>query len=244
MKTFKYTFPEKSVNITAISDTHVGDKLFNKAALIPYLEEADYLILNGDIMNTATKQSVSFAYGSNPQADLDEAVAIFKPYAHKIIAINEGNHEHRVAKEVGLSLTQLFAHQLGLLDKYAGTASYIFMNIGPNKILYRLYATHGFGGGRTTGAKANKLEGLSDGIDADIYVVSHTHQPMVFYQDYMRSNARTYKLDQVTKVYVNTGAFLDYGGYAERFNFKPSTIITPTVELFGTKHHIAVRGGI
>ena len=81
MKTFKYTFPEESVNITAISDTHIGDKLFNKGALIPYLEEADYLILNGDIMNTATKQSVSFAYGSNPQADLDEAVAIFKPYA-------------------------------------------------------------------------------------------------------------------------------------------------------------------
>ena len=104
------------------------------------------------------------------------------------------------------------------------------MNIGPNKILYRLYATHGFGGGRTTGAKANKLEGLSDGIDADIYVVSHTHQPMVFYQNYLRSNARKYKLDQVTKVYVNTGAFLDYGGYAERFNFKPSTIITPTVD--------------
>ena len=101
MKTFKYNFPEKSVNITAISDTHIGDKLFNKAALIPYLEEADYLILNGDIMNTATKQSVSFAYGSNPQADLDEAVAILSLMLTKSLLSTRGTTSIELPKRWG-----------------------------------------------------------------------------------------------------------------------------------------------
>lgn len=244
MKVFKYNLPEAYPVVIPVSDTHIGDELFNKEALLDYLNKAEYLILNGDIMNTATKNSVSFQYGSNPQEDLNQAVELFKPYAHKILAVTEGNHEHRIAKEVGLSLTQLFCHQLGILDKYAGTSAYIYLNVGPRKVLYRLFATHGFGGGRTTGAKANKLEAMADAIDADVYIVSHTHQPLVFQQDYIRSNDRKYKLDQVTKTFVNTGAFLGYGGYAERFNFKPSTVITPILTFDGIYHKINTQGGI
>lgn len=240
MKIFRYTFEENSPIIIPISDTHIGDELFDEKALLHYLEEADYIILNGDIMNTATKNSVSFGYGSSPQQDLEEAIRIFKPYVHKILAVVEGNHEFRVAKEVGLSLTQMFCLQLGILDKYSGTSAYLYLNVGATKALYRVYCTHGYGGGRSVGAKSNVLDRLAEVIEADIYVMSHTHQPIAFPRSYYRSNDRKYKLQKVTQWFINTGAFLGYGGYGERFNFKPSAIITPVIQLFGKKHGIKV----
>lgn len=236
MKIFRYTLEEERPLIIPISDTHIGDELFDKASLLHYLEKADYLILNGDIMNTATRNSVSFQYGSNPQKDLDEAVKIFAPYAHKILSVTEGNHEHRVAKEVGLSLTQLFCHQLGILDKYAGIASYLFLNVGGSKVNYKIFHTHGYGGGRSVGAKSNKLTELDGSIDADIYIISHTHQPQHFPQGYRRPNMRKYTVQTVTRWYINSGAFLHYGGYGERFNFRPAPIITPYFYLHGNKH--------
>ena len=235
-----YKIPKDKVKIIGISDTHIGDPLFNKEKLIPYLEEADYLILNGDLMNTATRNSVSFGYGSSPQQDLDMAVEIFKPYASKVLSIVEGNHEYRVAKEVGMSLTQLFAAQIGCLDKYCGDEGYLFLNIGPKQILYTLLHSHGFGGGRSVGAKANKLEGMAQGTEADIYMTSHTHQPLVFSQDHRTPHKQKKILQQITQWFVNSGAFLSFGGYAVKFNFKPSSIITPIIVLNGSKKEVEI----
>lgn len=243
-KILSYKFTKEKVKIIGISDTHIGDPLFEGEKLIPYLEEADYIILNGDIMNTATRNSVSFGYGTSPQEDLDLAVKIFKPYANKIISIIEGNHEYRVAKEVGVSLTQLFAAQIGCLDKYCGDEGYLFLNIGSKQILYTILHSHGFGGGRSIGAKANKLEGMAQGTEADIYMTSHTHQPLVFSQDHRTPNRKKKILQQITQWFVNSGAFLSFGGYAVKFNFKPSSIITPIIILNGnTKEvEIAMKG--
>lgn len=240
MKTFSYHLPETSPVIIPIADTHIGEELFDEEELIKYLKRADYIILNGDIMNTATKNSVSFSYGSNPQQDLDEATRIFEPYKDKILAVIEGNHEYRVSKEVGISLTQMFCLKLGIVDKYARDGAYLFINVGNTKTLYRIYATHGSGGGKSIGGKANGLGAMSLGVDADIYVRSHTHQPIVMQQDYIRSNPRKHTIQQGTQWFINTGAFLHYGGYAERFGFKPSTIITPVIVLGGNERYIRV----
>jgi hypothetical protein len=85
-------------------------------------------------MNTATKQSVSFQYGNSPQADLDKAVEVLKPYKDKILCVIEGNHEHRVAKEVGISLTQMMCLSLGIVDRYAGSNAYVFLNVGAKQV--------------------------------------------------------------------------------------------------------------
>ena len=227
--------------IIPISDVHIGDDKVDYTTLKYYLEKADYLILNGDIMNTATKSSVSFEYGTSPQDDLNKAIEIFEPYKHKILGVVEGNHEHRVAKEVGLSLTQLFCHQLGILDLYCDVGGYMFLNVGSKKVSYKVYFTHGYGGGRTVGAKSNKLSQLADGIDADIYIISHTHQPQWFSKNFLRPNDRKHKVQSMTRHFINTGAFLGYGGYAEKYNFTPSTIVTPVITLYGNNKEIEVN---
>jgi len=243
MKVFRYILKEENPTIIPISDTHIGDKNFNKKELIKYLEKADYILLNGDIMNTATKNSVSFEYGSDPSDDLNKAVEIFKPYAHKILSVTEGNHEHRIAKEVGLSLTQLFCHQLGIIDKYAGISAYLFLNVGSKKINYKIYHSHGFGGGRSVGAKSNKLYDMSKICDADVYIISHTHQQQNFPADYIRPNLRKYKLEQITQYFINSGAFMSYGGYGETYMYPPSTIGTPIMRLFGNRHDVETTIG-
>ena len=73
--------------IIPISDVHIGDDKVDYTTLKYYPEKADYLILNGDIMNTATKSSVSFEYGTSPQSDLNKAIEIFEPYKHKILGV-------------------------------------------------------------------------------------------------------------------------------------------------------------
>ena len=42
------------------------------------------------------------------------------------------------------------------------------------------YATHGWGGGRTRGAKVNNLERLSHIVLCDIYCMAHVHAQVSF----------------------------------------------------------------
>ena len=240
LKIFKYSLKEDNPIVMVIGDAHIGEEEANIPSLIKYLEKADYIILNGDIMNTATKQSVSFQYGNSPQADLDKAVEVLKPYKDKILCVIEGNHEHRVAKEVGISLTQMMCLSLGIVDRYAGSNAYVFLNVGAKQVSYKIFSTHGYGGGRAIGGKANNLERLASIVDADIYVMSHTHQPLSFQQDYIRPNMKKHTLQQITKHFINTGSFLEYGGYGETFGYKPATIMTPYLILSGTSKHVRV----
>lgn len=241
MKVFRYIIKEEEPVITPIADTHIGDERFNPRALQAYLESSDYIILNGDIMNIATRSSVSFEYGSSPKYDLDYAVKIFEPYKNKILAVTKGNHEERISKDVGLDIMELFCKLLGIPEKYAGDGAYIFLNVGSKQINYKIYATHGSGGGKTVGSKANKPNGLSRiVVDADVFVHSHTHQAISYPEDILRANLRKHDLEQATQWFVNTGAFLDYGGYAERFNYKASTIVTPTIKFYGNVREIEI----
>ena len=97
---------------------------------------------------------------------------------------------------------------------------------------YTIYATHGSGGGRKEGAKAIRLADMAAIVDADVYVHSHTHLPMVMKQTFYRSDVFNCAAPKVSKLFVNTGAALDYGGYGQAQEFKPASIATPVIHLF------------
>ena len=95
--------------------------------------------------------------------------------------------------------------------------------------------THGTGGGRKEGAKAIRLADMASIIDADIYVHSHTHLPMVMKERFARVNLPHSSFAFVDKLFVNTAACLNYGGYGEEFEFKPASTATPIIYLDGHK---------
>jgi hypothetical protein len=51
---------------------------------------------------------------------------------------------------------------------------------------------------------------------------------------------KKHTLQQITKHFINTGAFLNYGGYGETFGYKAATIMTPYLILSGTSKHVRV----
>ena len=85
----------KDVEIYFVADVHIGDPLCDIKLLketIRYINEGEnrFCILNGDIMNTATKNIVSFEYkGLSPMEELELAVEMFKPLAesNKILGV-------------------------------------------------------------------------------------------------------------------------------------------------------------
>jgi len=165
----------EAVYILPISDMHIGDPNFNEDKFFGYrkwiLENPTaYVILNGDIMNTAIKDSVSDVYGEtmNPQDQLRYAKKIFEPIADRILAIVRGNHEERIMRSTGIDTCEILAAYLGVY--YAGDEALLKLRFGrrPNNgkpVTYIIYATHGWGGGRTSGGKVNNLQKLADIVE-------------------------------------------------------------------------------
>ena len=264
MKVIKIDLPREhsSVEIHTFADEHIGDEHSDIKRVMERIEYVKntpnaYCILNGDIMDNATKTSIGDTYTQvfNPMEQLERAVELFTPIKDKILCITHGNHENRTYKKEGINLSRLIADQLGLADRYTPTSAVLFIRVGENargrkesngsgkyrQICYTFYVLHGSGGGRKEGAKAIRLADMASIIDTDIYIHSHTHLPMIMKQGYHRIDDRNNAVAYVTKLFVNTAANLTYGGYGEAQEFKPTSNDTPIIYLSGTKKEFIAR---
>ena len=264
MKVIKIDLPREleSVELHTFADEHIGDEHCDMKRLIGRIEYVKntpnaYCILNGDIIDNATKTSIGDTYTQvfNPMEQLARAIALFEPIKDKILCITHGNHENRTYKKEGINLSLLIANQLGLEDRYTPTSAVLFIRVGENsnghketngsgkkrQICYTLYVLHGSGGGRREGSKATRLADMAAIIDCDIYCHAHVHLPMIMKQGYHRIDDRNNAVAHVTKLFVNTAANLNYGGYGEAGEFKPSSKDTPVIYLSGTKKSFEAR---
>jgi predicted phosphodiesterase len=257
MRVIKIDLPRDlpSVEIHTFADEHIGDAQSDLKRLLTRIEYVKntpnaYCILNGDIIDNATKTSIGDTYTQvfNPMEQLEKAVEIFAPIKDKILCITHGNHENRTYKNEGINISRLMATQLGLVDKYTPTSAVIFIRFGQGskstnyrKASYTIYVLHGSGGGRKEGSKANRLADMASIIDTDIYIHSHTHLPMIMKQAFHRIDTANSAVSIVDKLFVNTAANLNYGGYGEAGEFKPSSKDTPVIYLSGTKKYFEAK---
>lgn len=249
MKAIKIDLGDFSeVSILPIADLHLGDIRSDFKRIQGYLDllretPNAFTILNGDLMDAAIQSSIGDTYGATlqPMEQLSQCVKLFEPIKEKILAVLPGNHELRIYRQDGLDLTQIMCNQLGIGERYAETGALLFIRVGKSthdtrkKIAYTIYATHGAGGGRTEGAKIKRLSDLASIVDADIYLHSHTHLPAIFRQAYYRVNMGNSSVAKADKLFINTGAALEYGGYAETQGLKPTSLETPVIRLDGTR---------
>ena len=256
MKAIRCDLPyAQQIEIIPMADLHIGDNCSDFKLImerIEYIENTPnaYCILGGDLMDTAIASSIGDTYGANlqPMEQLKQCVKIFEPIKDKILAVLPGNHENRVYKSDGLDMTELMCAQLGIVKKYSPTTALLFIRFGKQSsnrhgrpVLYTLYVTHGSGGGRREGGKVNRLADLASIVDADIYIHAHTHLPLIFKEAFYRVSGSNSSVSLVDKLFVNTAAALDYGGYGDKEGFKPASKRSPVIYLDGTKHDMSAK---
>ena len=241
------------LRILPLADLHLGDIRSDFRKIQEYLEyirtnDNVYCILNGDLMDCAITASIGDTYGASlqPMQQLAQCVKIFEPIKDKILLVLPGNHEARIYRTDGLDMTQLMCNQLMIADRYSPESALLFVRFGRSKVpgrhgravLYSIYCVHGSSGGRMEGSKINRLMQLGSIVDADIYVHSHTHLPAVVKSAYFRVCTSNNSVEKVDKLFVNTAAALDWGGYAELQSYKPASLETPVIILDGARRRM------
>lgn len=255
MKCVKANYPVEweTANIYPLADLHIGDPHCDRVFVEEQIKRiADdphgIVLLNGDLLNTALRHSVSDVYGETlkPIDQIITLVNLLAPIKQKIIGATTGNHEARVYRYDGIDIMRLACRELGIEDKYHPDGVLVFLRFGKAnqhgrhatgnpRQLFTIYATHGSGSGRKEGAKAIRLADMASIVDADIYVHSHTHLPMVMRESYFRPCLGNSSVQKVDKLFVNTAGTLEYGGYGQQQEFKPSSTAAPIIHLHAKK---------
>lgn len=243
----------EEIEVLAVADYHWADPNSDHDRIrkdIKYIEEHDnvFCVLNGDLMDCAIASSVGDTYGATltPMDELRVCVEMFKPIANKILCVVPGNHEMRHYRTNGVDMTMLMCQQLGIEDRYSPTTALVFIRFGEmrdgnshrRKAAYTMYVSHGNGGGRKEGGKIQRLVDLSTIVDADIYLCGHTHLPAVLKDGFARPCMANSSITYGTRLYVNTSAKLNYGGYGDAGGFKPPCLDTPIIKLNGTRKEV------
>lgn len=241
----------ENIDIEAVADLHIGDRMCDFKLIQSTIDRIRtttnlYCVLNGDLMDTATTSSIGDTYGANlqPMEQLKKCVDLFGPIKDKILAITPGNHENRIYKQDGVDIVHLMASQLGIAERYSDTTAFLFVRFGKDTrhahpVRYTIYVNHGAGGGRREGGKVNRLADLAVICDADIYIHSHTHLPVVMKESYYRVDPTHANVFPVEKLFVNTCSYLSYGGYGDRQAYKPASKSNPVIHLSGTSKHMS-----
>lgn len=249
MRTIKIDLPAelKQIEIHPLADLHIGDAMCDFKAIMAELEYIKntpnaYCLLDGDLMDTAIASSVGDTYGANlqPMEQLKQCVKLFEPIKDKILGVTGGNHENRVYKQDGIDMTALMCSQLGIADRYTETTAVLVIRFGNaghghhnRKMCYTLYFCHGTGGGRKEGGKIQRLADLAQIVDTDIYVMAHVHQPASLRNKYARVDTSNNCITYAEHLFVNTAAWLSYGGYGDKNGYKPASTINPVIYLGG-----------
>lgn len=252
-KVYKYEFNEEihkqnGLIVVPITDVHLGARHCN----VEYFKRfVDYIlqvpncvtVLNGDLAETATKESVGkamFEEEVNFPDQLKMLRELLTPLAEagKILGVGPGNHEQRIENMIGINPMQILAEYLEV--PYFGYQG--FFKIVVNGITYKVVFHHGAGGGSTIASKSKSAEKMNLVTPtADLYFSGHTHglqshKDIVYLIDEESDN-----LIPHVRTYVVGGSFMEYwGGYAEMKALPPSITGLSRIELRADKKEIRV----
>lgn len=240
-------FDVDQIQLVVISDIHLGHKKCNKKKLldiIQYVLEGDntYCLLLGDQCECATKTSVGLGIYEEEMhlgEQLRWLAEKFKPLADagKILGINIGNHEYRLAMFAEVDPAKLLADKLGV--PYLGWQGYLTLKV--RGIYYDISAFHGAGMGSSKASKINASKKIANITNCDLYLTGHTH-------DLLDDQTLKYEFDHenkclvpVIKKFVVCGSFLEYwSSYPEMKGLDPAITGSPLITLDGIKKDIQI----
>ena len=244
----------KELLIAPTSDVHYGNRMFSLSCFKAHRKAIEdtpnmYTVLNGDLCESTIKSSKGdiFSQAGTPQDQRDWTIEQWYPLRHKVLAVDMGNHEARIYNEAGIDICADIAKALGAPYRPEGFLLRVHFGSGneyhqEKPYVYEGYFTHGYGGARTSAAKAVKVERSSTFTHADYYCMSHDHLANAAPSNYLMSDKRTHRdrngfevspVKAHRKMLVKSNAFMKWGGYSEIGGYPPVDMETPVIILAG-----------
>lgn len=249
-------FPERDdIIIYPIADVHLGAAEHMKKEWETFCKELlkqpnAYIILGGDLINNATKSSVSNVYEEvlRPREQKRLITEMLAPLKDRILCAVGGNHERRSAKDVDNDITYDIMAKLDLEDVYRENIAFLkiqmgnIKNDGRKNPTYSIAITHGSGGGLMTGSTVNRAERFGYVFDGqlDCLIVGHSHKPFVTQPQKIHIDTQHNRVSYKPFKVVCATSWLEYGGYAVQKMLLPSGHALQTITLHGNKKQIDV----
>lgn len=224
---------DKEIVIYPISDVHLGCLEHNEDEWNKFIEcvkkdPKAYVILVGDLMNNATRSSVSDIFEDvyTPSQQKKLLIKYLTPIKDKILCAVSGNHERRSIKDADNDPTYDIMCKLDLEDIYRKNIAFLKVQIGKHST-YTFAVTHGTGGGIYTGAAVNRNERFGHVIDGlDCLIVGHTHKGIVSKPSKIVIDSRNNVVSLKSYTVISTQSWLNYGGYAVQKMLLPASSAT------------------
>lgn len=246
------TFPREMEYLTLypISDVHWGSAECMEREFQAYLKKIHddpyaAVLLAGDLINNGVKSSVTNVYEEKytPHQQKKDMIALLEPIKYKVIAGVRGNHEYRCVKETSTDVMDDIFEKLCIGDCYAADAGFIKISLGKNSagggnkpVTYMIYLSHGSGGGALLGSGLSRQDSYHMAIEGvDISVTGHTHKPTKTPSSRLVFDPRNNKATRSNTLIFVCTSWLDYGGYPERAQMRPTAFHPDTIRLDGTK---------
>lgn len=243
------------LHIYPISDVHLGAaehmtrewELFCQHLLD---DKNAYVILGGDLINNATRNSVSniFEETMRPREQKKLMAQMLMPIKDRILCCVSGNHERRSLKDADDDPTYDIVCKLDKEDIYRENIAFVKIQIGrqdgqgTKNPTYILVVTHGAGGGMLTGGAVNRNERFAYVLDGcDCLVVGHTHKPFITQPAKIKIDPFNNKVSVRPFKVVSSTSWLEWGGYAAQKMLTPSSHAPQIITLRGNKKEIRVE---
>lgn len=229
---------DKDITIYPISDVHLGSLEHNESEWNKFVEKIknepnSYIILAGDLMNNATRSSVSNVFDDvlRPKEQKKRLIDYLTPIKDKIICAVSGNHERRSGKDADNDPMYDIMCKLDLEDLYRENIAFVKIQLGSPKQVasrqaktYTFAVTHGAGGGILTGSGVNRNERFAYAIDGlDCLIVGHTHKGAVSKPAKIVVDPRNNFVSLKPFTVITSQSWLSYGGYAMQKMLLPAT---------------------
>lgn len=224
------TDPEfETVEVYLAHDIHQGSQQADMARWNRFTAEIlkepnRFLIMVGDYCENALVASKGDIYESTmPPASQKEWLAdeIYR-LRDRIICMVPGNHEsNRITRTCGLYPVYDCAMMAGIGDRYRHTFAVVDIGVGDfsrsgggKQLRYVGYVTH-----RLKDLKACSGADFIDGIDFAAF--GHDHDPKDHPRAKLVYDAKNKFVQQKSIEVLNSGSFLNYGGYAAQSGYRP-----------------------
>ena len=250
----EHRFPKREdIKIIPISDVHLGarEHLTKEwdAFCGSVLDDPNcYILLCGDLMNNATKTSVSnvFEEVMRPSEAKRQIVTSLTPLRERVLAGVSGNHERR-NKDVDNDPFYDIMCKLDLEHLYRENMAFVKIGIGDKEgngkqnPTYMFCITHGHGSSIYTSAAASKAERFGMSIDGiDCLVVGHTHKPLNVPVGKIKVDTHNNKVSVVPWRLVVASSWLGYAGYAAQKLYTPTVHCPQEILLCGKRKELKV----